>query len=312
MSASVGKLADPWIYGKSFLLRFWILGAMMVVWILFGMFTKVVPAGHVGVVRKLGNIQDSVLPEGLSTLAPFINAVQTMPFQVQRLQLFEEAFSKNQQTVKTTAIVTFYLNKDMAPDILRKVGLVDDVAMKVVKPAFQETIKAVTGVWTTESMTLNRVALKADLLTSGKSAIQRTLESKQLKGAIVIANVAIQNFEFSREFMQSIEDKVKAEQAALQAQNEKLLAITRAEAENEKQRIEANAQAVKVVQEGNAKAAAVALEAANLKSNTDLIQLRLIELWDGNLPEFARRRRALSQKSHDNVLKETNDLLHNV
>ena len=64
--------------------------------------------------------------------------------------------------------------------------------------------------------------------------------------------MAITDFDFSDEFNRAIEEKVKAEQEALKAKNEKLRRVTQAEA---------------------------------LRDNPSLIQLRIAEKWDGQLPQ---------------------------
>ena len=89
-----------------------------------------------------------------------------------------------------------------------------------------------------------------------------------------MANVAITEFDFSDEFNRSIEMKVRAEQQALQAKNEKLKKITDAEAVAEKIKIESVAQAN-----------AIRREARALKENPLLIEYKRMEKWNGQLPE---------------------------
>ena len=60
--------------------------------------------------------------------------------------------------------------------------------------------------------------------------INVTLMDKKVPTALKIANVAITDFEFSAEFNKAIELKVRAEQEALQAINEKTRRVTQAEA----------------------------------------------------------------------------------
>ena len=59
--------------------------------------------------------------------------------------------------------------------------------------------------------------------------IDKTLKDKDLEPLIKISNIAITDFRFSPEFNRAIEMKVKAEQEALQAKNEKVKRITQAE-----------------------------------------------------------------------------------
>jgi len=74
-----------------------------------------------------------------------------------------------------------------------------------------------------------RDIVKAQIHLEISEFIDKTLESKGMKGALIVANVAITDFQFSEEFNKAIELKVKAEQEALQAENEKIKKITMAE-----------------------------------------------------------------------------------
>ena len=63
--------------------------------------------------------------------------------------------------------------------------------------------------------------VKAEIQELITNFINNTLKAKDLLGAFNAANVAITDFDFSQEFNRAIELKVKAEQEALQAKNEK-------------------------------------------------------------------------------------------
>jgi len=113
-----------------------------------------------------------------------------------------------------------------------------------------------------------------------------TLQDKQVPTALKIANVAITDFEFSEGFNKAIELKVKAEQEALQALNEKTRRVTQAEAGYQERKLAADGEAYEIEASSKAKADAIAREAKALKNNPELIQLRLAEKWDGTLPRF--------------------------
>ena len=91
---------------------------------------------------------------------------------------------------------------------------------------------------------------------------------------------------FSEEFNDAIELKVKAKQEALQARNEKERTITFAEAEQVRIKTIAEATAFKTLKEASARADAIELEANALRNNPELIKLRLIEKWNGVMPRF--------------------------
>jgi regulator of protease activity HflC (stomatin/prohibitin superfamily) len=117
--------------------------------------------------------------------------------------------------------------------------------------------------------------------------INRTLQEKDLAGALNIANIAITDFNFSEEFNRAIELKVKAEQEALQAKNEKIRRTTQAEAAAAERQLSADAEAYATTVQSKARAEAIEREAAALKQSPELIQLRTVEKWDGVLPRMS-------------------------
>ena len=80
--------------------------------------------------------------------------------------------------------------------------------------------------------------------------------------------------------------KVKAEQEALQAKNEKTRRVTQAEAAAAEKKLAAEAEAYQISIESKARAEAIKREAYALKGNPALIQLRMAEKWNGELPKF--------------------------
>ena len=117
--------------------------------------------------------------------------------------------------------------------------------------------------------------------------INTTLSRKDAPNTLSIANVAITDFAFSSEFNRAIELKVKAEQEALQAKNEKTRRVTQAEAAAAEKKLAAEAEAYQISVESKARASAIKREANALKGNPALIQLRMAEKWNGELPKFS-------------------------
>ena len=130
--------------------------------------------------------------------------------------------------------------------------------------------------------------MKVEIQEAINNFISITLDEKGISpNALRIANIAITDFDFSDEFNKAIELKVKAEQEALQAKNEKIRRVTQAEAAAEEKKLAASAQAFEIEVASKARAAAIEREAKALKNNPQIIQLRLAEKWDGTLPKFS-------------------------
>jgi regulator of protease activity HflC (stomatin/prohibitin superfamily) len=246
----------------------------------------IVDSGHVGVVRTLGAVQPDPLPEGFHFKKPFMDKVEQIDIRLTKAREKSAAASKDLQTVETQVTVQYSLTGAVAPKTYQRIGQRDVVASTVIEPAIQESVKAVTAQYTAEQLVTKRAEVKQQIQKAIENFIDVTLQEKQVPGALKIANVAITDFEFSEEFNKAIELKVKAEQEALQALNEKTRRVTQAEAGYAERKLAADGQAYEIEAASKAKADAIAREAKALKDNPQLIQLRLAEKWDGTLPKF--------------------------
>jgi regulator of protease activity HflC (stomatin/prohibitin superfamily) len=178
--------------------------------------------------------------------------------------------------------ITYYISGASAPDVVQKLGTRDDVEEAIIVPAMSESVKAVTAMYTAEELVTKRPQAKRLIQEKVGIFMDETLKSKDLPGSTIrISNIAITDFEFSREFNRAIESKVKAEQEAKQAENEKVRRITQAEAAAQEQHLQAEAEAFKITQLAKARSDAIRQESQALKNNPELIQLRLAEKWNG-------------------------------
>jgi regulator of protease activity HflC (stomatin/prohibitin superfamily) len=244
-----------------------------------------VDAGHVGVVKEFGAVKKETLPEGIHFKRPWVNVVE---FEVRLRSLNNKAAaaSKDLQTVTTEITIQYSPNSAMISDIYRSIGELARLEPTIVAPAVQESLKSVTAQFTAEELITQRQQVKAEVEAAIKAFIDATLHEKGLSGAIDLANIAITDFKFSEEFNKAIEAKVKAEQEALKAINEKTRRITDAEAATAEQKLAADAKAYATEVESKARAAAIQREAEALKASPEVIQLRSIERWNGVLPTY--------------------------
>jgi len=251
-----------------------------------GGMTVVVEAGHVGVIRTLGAVQQKPLPEGLHFKKPFVDQVEQMDIRLTASNADATAASKDLQTVSTQVTTQYSLQGELAPLTYQRVGTLGKVSIAIVEPGIQECVKAVTAKFTAEELVTKRELVKNQIQQALETFINSTLKEKGLDGAILIANVAITDFNFSEDFNRAIEAKVKAEQEALQASNEKVRRTTQAEAAATERQLAADAEAYSTEVQSKARADAIKREAEALKQSPELIQLRTVEKWDGILPRM--------------------------
>jgi regulator of protease activity HflC (stomatin/prohibitin superfamily) len=139
-----------------------IAGAILsfVVWIFF-LGVVIVPAGYVGVVRFLGQVQPAVLYPGASWVVPFLNSVEEVDTRVQphNFQQLTAATAENLQ-VTVTGTMNYHLDAAYAGVLIQNVGT--DFASKIIDPAFSDYIKQVTPAYSADSNSPTFILNKRD------------------------------------------------------------------------------------------------------------------------------------------------------
>ena len=220
----------------------------------------IIQAGHRGVVVRLGEVSNEILPEGFHLINPIDEVVQ-MSVQTQRYETSSSAASKDLQSVTTKIVVNGHLDPSMVNKLYQEIGR--DYEEKLIDPAIQEAVKAATAQFTAEELITKRQEVG--------TVIFESLYERLGKNYIIVESVSIVDFSFSEAFNEAIEAKVTAEQNALAAKNK--LEQIKYEAE---QRI---AEAT-----GEAEAIRIQAEAITSQGGTEYVQLQWIKKWDGALP----------------------------
>jgi regulator of protease activity HflC (stomatin/prohibitin superfamily) len=220
-----------------------------------------VKAGERGVLLTFGAVSERVFKEGLYIKIPFIQGVQKMDVKIQKEQTGAEAASKDLQVVKSVVALNFHLNPDFVAKVWQEVG--GDYKERIIDPAIQEAVKASTAKFTAEELITKREQVRED--------IKSLLKSKLSGRGIIVDEFNIVNFDFSKSFNDAIEAKVVAEQQALAAKN-KLEQI--------------KFEAQQAVEAAQGKAKAIQIEGEALRNTPQIIELRWIEKWNGQVPTF--------------------------
>ena len=103
-----------------------------------------ISSGNKGVVLKFGALTNKTLNEGLYFITPFVNSVEVMTVQTQVLaDVKATAASGDLQDVSTTITLNYELDELRVNEIYR--NLRRDYVTKVISPAIQDTVRAVTA-----------------------------------------------------------------------------------------------------------------------------------------------------------------------
>lgn len=218
-----------------------------------------VGAGERGVHTRFSAVTGRIVGPGLYFKLPLVENVHTIDVRTQKDQVDAEAASKDLQDIHSTVAVNFHVDTNKVNELYQNIGL--DYKSRVIDPAVQETVKAVTANYTAEELITKR--------EDARTSVQTLLTQKLAGLGIVVDGFNIVNFDFSPSFNTAIEAKVTAEQNALAAKNK--LAQVQYEAQQ-------------AVAEAQGKADAIKVEASAIVGNPLVIQLRYIEKWNGVLP----------------------------
>lgn len=216
-----------------------------------------IEAGTVGIVKRLGAVQDQVLKEGLHIVNPFISQVIVLDARVQKYEVQASASSRDLQPVTSKVALNFYIDAEAAPQIYRKLGL--NYLQNIIDPMIQESMKSVASLFTAEELITKRPEVKRQVF--------EFVRERLLRNNIVVTDFSIIDFTFSPDFTQAIEQKQIAEQEALAEKNR--LERVKMQAEQEVTRARAQAEAQRLLQQS---------------IDERVLQLKMIEKWNGELP----------------------------
>jgi regulator of protease activity HflC (stomatin/prohibitin superfamily) len=241
-----------------------IIGAILVFFLFLHPWVQI-GAGERGVVLNFGAVQKTVLGEGLHFRIPIMQKIARMDVKVQKATTDAAAASSNLQDVSSTVAINYHIVPDKANIVYQSLGI--EFKERIIDPAVQEVVKAVTARYTAEELITKRSAVS--------DAMKLNLTERLISNNIAVDAFSIVGFSFSKIFMEAIESKQTAEQLAMKAQRD--LERIKIEAE---QKIAA------------AKAEAESLRLQKENISLDLIELRKIEAniraidkWNGILPQ---------------------------
>lgn len=218
-----------------------------------------VPAGHRGVVTHFGAVQEEVKGEGFHFVMPIYTKVTDVEVRTQKIETEADSASKDLQSVNTTVALNFHLEPTEVNHIYQDVGT--EYRTRIIDPAIQESVKAATAQFTAEELITKRPDVK--------KAIKQEMADRLRPRNIIIDDFSIVNFSFSQEFDKAIEAKQTAEQQALKAERD--LERIKLEAQQKIERAKAEAESLRIQKE---------------ELTPQLLQLRWVEKWNGEVPQY--------------------------
>lgn len=238
----------------------------------------VIPTGYTGVRSTFGQISNEIVPNGINFHIPFVQSIQRVNNKQQDITFDSKIWS---ETLERTAIyyenvtVTYQINPTKAAWIFANVTDYQDalVSRSLVASAIKTASKTLPSTDATNRGIIEPAAMVA---------IQKSLDEKYGTETVCVNKVVIDNADFEESYNQVIAEKQTAqiEYEKQQIENRKKIEAAEAEARVRVAQAEADAEAMKI----RAEAEAEANRLLEQSLTDDILQVRLIEKWNGQLP----------------------------
>lgn len=214
-----------------------------------------VETGTVAVVKQLGVIKDVRKP---GTYFDFymVNSYEVYDTKVQQDKIITAAYSKDGQTMDLEVFLQYQVQVEHIKEIATQYGNLDALQSRIETQTIEKT-KAVMSSDIAMNIIQNRAQFSNDVSTAVREGISADYY-------VNIKDVVLTNIDFTDEFEKAVEDKVIAEQ-------EKQAAITRAEAELEVAKLEAQKKIEQA--RGDAEAQKIIAKAAAEAATYNIIEL---------------------------------------
>jgi prohibitin 2 len=222
---------------------------------------KVVDTGQRGIKTRFGEVVSESLPEGLYFFNPITSTIVEMETRLQRFDGETESYTRDVQQSVIKYTLNYRLQQDAAHIVYRDIGR--EWEQRLIPQVVLGTLKEVVGKWDA-----------VDLISNRDKAANTALES--IRSSLAERNVEVSRFEitdisYTSEFENSVEQKVIAQQKAIEEQNR-----TKQIEEQARQK----------VLSAEAEAKSIQIRAQALEQNAKLVEWEAVQKWNGVLPQY--------------------------
>ncbi len=258
-----------------------IIGLLVLFLLLGSVYT--VEEGHVGIVKRWSKAIDQVGP-GLHVKIPIADSIERIEVRQRKNVEDLAAATKNQLPTTATVSINWTVNRNSAMELFIHYGGLDQFESRILDPKLRSAAKAAISQFQADELIRNRQAAVAAIMDG---------MAQELEGFPVTVNSPqIENLSLPNAYLQAVEEKEKAREDAEKEKHkldqQRLIAqqaVNSAEANAEAKRLEADAEAYRVLTEAQAEADAIRLINEQLGRSPLYVDLVRAKRWDGVLPQ---------------------------
>lgn len=220
--------------------------------------TYVVEPGHRGVEVLLGRVSPGYKPEGFGLKIPFVTRIVPLLIRQQTAKMTADCYSSDLQQVKIAVRVLYRVPESSVVAVYRDYA--GEPFDALVKPRVAEALNEITARRSAELIVQKREEVKSQALESAR---------RKVGDVLVLEDLVLEDINLTDALENAIEAKMVQEQEA-----------ARARFAQQQAQVEANTAVIKAKGE----AESIALRGAALRENPSVLELQIIERWDGITP----------------------------
>ena len=220
--------------------------------------TYVVEPGHRGVEVILGRVSPGYKPEGFGLKIPFVTRIVPQLIRQQTAKMTADCYSSDLQQVKIVVRVLYRVPESSVVTIFR--DFAGEPFDALIRPRVAEALNEITALRSAEVIVQKREEVKSLALESAR---------KKVGAVLVLEDLVLEDINLTTALESAIEAKMVQEQEA-----------ARARFAQQQAQIEASTAVIKAKGE----AESISLRGAALRENPSVLELQIIERWDGITP----------------------------
>jgi prohibitin 2 len=222
---------------------------------------KVVDTGHRGIETRFGKVISESLGEGIYFYNPLTSHIVEMDTRVQRQDGETDTYTRDVQQAAIKYTLNYRLQQNAAHLMYRDIGV--EWEQRLIPQVVLGTLKEVVGKWDAVDLIANRDK-------AGQTAFEAIRDNLGERN-VEVSRFEITDISYTHEFENSVEQKVIAQQKAIEEQNR-----TKQIEEQARQK----------VLSAEAEAKSMQIRAQALEQNAKLVEWEAVQKWNGVLPQY--------------------------
>jgi len=240
-----------------------------------------IDAGHVGIVKRFGNVVDVVDP-GLHVKIPYADTVEEMEVRERAFTKELAAASQDPLEIPITVTVNWLVKRNNVKDLYIQFGSLAQFEQRIILPRLNDVVKGVASNYTVNDLLRKR--------TEYRDRSQQAFAAR-MPDDIQITGFSVVNIGFPPEYTKAIRDKQVAREQAeterfvLERQKLTTTQVTQtAMAQRDADKARADGRAYEIKVQGEAQAEAIRILGQALAANPLVVEYKKIEKWGGTFP----------------------------